>query len=423
MKGNRRNFIKKTAIGITGISIVPRHVLGKGFIPPSDNFNLGLIGTGGQARELVKRCSKIENCKIIAASDVHELKLKEFTKMIPEINQDKKINFTTYQNYKYLISRKDIDGVIISSPDHWHAIQSLESMQAGKDVYCEKPLTHTIEEGRIMVNIARKYKRTLQTGSMQRSNQGGKANWRKACEIIRNGYLGKTEKVWVDVGNPSAPCDLPYQPTPKYLDWDRWLGPAPMRSYHDILVEASWFPMWRWYKEFGGGILSDWGAHHFDIIQWALGMDNSGPINFIPPIEPTASRGLKMIYSNGVEVEHKYFMPYTIKFFGSKGSLTINRDFWETDPKYVKNIKLKSSDIKLYNSSDHVRDWLNSIKNGTNPICDVEIGHRTATICHIANLAYELRRPLNWDPLREKFVDDIEANYRRGKVYRKSNEL
>ena len=181
--------------------------------------------------------------------------------------------------------------------------------------------------------------------------------------------------------------------------------------------------MWRWYREFGGGILSDWGAHHFDIIQWALGTDNSGPIKYDPPIEPTASRGLKMFYSNGIEVEHKYFKPYSIKFFGSKGSLVINRGSWETDPLEIKDINLKSSDAKLYFSENHYKDWLDSIKEGSKPICDVEIGHRTATMCQIANLAYEFRRPLNWDPVKEEFIDDIEANFRRGKAYRKPYEL
>ena len=422
MKNNRRQFVKQTAAAIAGISIVPRHVLGKGYTAPSDRFNLGIIGAGAQSSGLIKRISKIPEARVIAGCDVHKRRLVRFSNLIQEQYKRYGIKGTAevHEDYQKLLENKDIDGIIVSTPDHWHAIPSIDAMKAGKHVYCEKPMSHTINEGRVMEKVAKKYNRILQTGSMQRS----RAEFRKACELVRNGYLGKIEKVWVEVGNPSAPCDLPYEATPDYLNWERWLGPAPLRSYHNIIVESGWFPNWRWYREYGGGILSDWGAHMFDIVQWALEMDHTGPVKFEAPIEPTASRGLKMVYENGIEVEHRNFgRSFGVRFMGSKGTLDISRGFFETSEKELVDIELKSTDVRLYVSKSHENDWITSAKEGSKPICDVEIGHRTASICHIANLAYEFRRPLNWDPVKEEFKNDFEANLRRGKHYRKPFEL
>ena len=422
MINNRREFVKKTASAALGITIIPRNVMGKGFTAPSDMFNIGVIGLGAQSGGLIERMSKISYARIIAGCDIHQKRLNRFRILIDNEYKKHEIKGTAliYEDFDKLIENPNIDGVIVSTPDHWHAIPSINAMKAGKHVYCEKPMSHTIQEGRAMVKTARKYNRILQTGSMQRS----RADFRKACELVRNGYIGKIERVWIEVGNPSAPCNLPFQETPDYLNWDRWLGPAPLRSYHDIIVEKGWFPNWRWYREFGGGILSDWGAHMFDIVQWALGMDHTGPIKYEAPMEPTASRGLMMYYDNGIEVEHRNFgRGFAVRFFGSKGTLDISRSFFETNPKELLNVKLKPTDTKLYVSESHENNWITSAKKGSKPICDVEVGHRTATICHIANLAYEFRRPLNWDPIKEEFIDDFEANLRRGKQYRKPYEL
>ena len=422
MKTDRREFIKKTTASMAGLAFVPRHVLGNGYTAPSDRFNVGVIGIGAQSKGLIKRISSIPEARVIAGCDVHQKRLASFGKLMSEQYKEYGIKgeAESHEDYHKILENKDIDGIVVSTPDHWHAIPSIDAMKAGKHVYCEKPMSHTIQEGRVMQKAAEKYNRVLQTGSMQRS----RADFRKACELVRNGYLGKIEKVWVEVGNPSAPCDLPYEPTPDYLNWDKWSGPAPMRSYHNVIVESSWFPNWRWYREYGGGILSDWGAHMFDIIQWALGMDHTGPVKYVAPIEPTASRKLKMYYENGVEVEHRNFgRGFAVRFFGSEGTMDISRSFFETTPKELVDIELKSTDQRLYVSESHENDWITAAKNGTKPICDVEIGHRSATMCHIANLAYEFRRPLNWDPVKEEFIDDIEANFRRGKSYRKPYEL
>ena len=422
MKNNRRKFVKDLASAAVGITIIPRNVMGKGFIAPSDRFNIGVIGLGAQSGGLIERMSKISDARIIAGCDVHQKRLNRFCKLMDTEYKKYKIKGAVkiYEDFDILIENSNIDGIVVSTPDHWHAIPSINAMKAGKHVYCEKPMSHTIQEGRAMEKIAREYNCILQTGSMQRSS----ADFRKACEFVRNGYIGKIEKVWIEVGNPSAACNLPFQETPDYLNWDRWLGPAPLRSYHDIIVEKGWFPNWRWYREYGGGILSDWGAHMFDIVQWALDKDHTGPIKYEAPMEPTASRGLVMHYDDGVEVEHRNFgRGFAVRFFGSKGTLDISRSFLETNPKDLLNVKFKPTDTKLYVSESHENDWITSAKEGSKPICDVEVGHRTATICHIANLAYEFRRPLNWDPVKEEFIDDFESNLRRGKQYRTPYEL
>ena len=422
MKNNRRKFVKDLTSAALGITIIPRNVMGKGFIAPSDRFNIGVIGLGAQSGGLIERMSKISDARIIAGCDVHQKRLNRFRKLIDTQYKKYKIKGVAkiYEDFDKLIENSNIDGIVVSTPDHWHAIPAINAMKAGKHVYCEKPMSHTIQEGRAMEKIAREYNCTLQTGSMQRS----RADFRNACQLVRNGYIGKIEKVWIEVGNPSATCNLPFQETPDYLNWDKWLGPAPLRSYHDIIVEKGWFPNWRWYREYGGGILSDWGAHMFDIVQWALDKDHTGPIKFEAPMEPTASRGLVMHYDDGVEVEHRNFgRGFAVRFFGSKGTLDISRSFLETNPKDLLNVKFKPTDTKLYVSESHENDWVTSAKEGSKPICDVEVGHRTATICHIANLAYEFRRPLNWDPIKEEFIDDFEANLRRGKQYRKPYEL
>mgnify|MGYP006091144281 CR=1 FL=1 len=418
MKNSRRSFIKKSAITFGAFTIVPRHVLGNGFIAPSDKFSLGVIGSGTQSRGLASGFIKMAETQLIAACDVNSKKMAEFNanffKSVTETDNNIS-QLKTYIDYHELLKRDDIDGVIVSTPDHWHAIASIDSMRAGKHVYCEKPLSHTIEEGRAMVNASRKYKKILQTGSMQRSSY----NFRQAVGLIRNGYLGKIEKVLVNVGNPYSKCNLPYQPTPKNIDWERWIGPAPMRAYHSTLVDADFFPRWRWYKEFGGGVLADWGAHMFDIVQWALDMDDSGPVKLLAPREPNAVKGLIMNYSNGIEVVHEDFhRGFGVRFIGSKGTLDVSRGYLDSNVKGLVKTSLKGSKTDVYFSDDHLKDWIDSVKNNTLPICDAEIGHRSASVCHLGNIAYELREELNWDPKEEVFIENNKANFMKSKFYR-----
>jgi len=284
-------------------------------------------------------------------------------------------------------------------------------------VYCEKPLAHSIEEGRAMVNAVKRNNIILQTGSMQRSRE----NFRKACELVRNGYVGEIKEVLVNVGKAAVPCTLPQLPVPSELNWDMWLGPAANRPFNPELsppAEEDIFPNWRNYKEFGGGYLSDWGAHMFDIVQWALDKDLSGPLKLFPP-DGKEFKSLTMIYDNGVAVKHEDFgRDYAVRFIGTKGSLDISRSFLDSNPVNIAEATIMADEVRLYNSNDHHQDWIDAIKNGKSPICDVETGHRTSTVCCLANIAYWLNRPLEWNPKKEKFKKDKEANELRGTTIR-----
>jgi predicted dehydrogenase len=264
-----------------------------------------------------------------------------------------------------------------------------------------------------MVKAVRKHKRILQVGSMQRSM----GEFRAACELIRNGVLGTVGKADVAIGGPGRPCDLPEEPAEPGLDWERWLGPAPSRPYNSILSPRGMpngFPLWRRYIEYGGGDVYDWGAHHFDIVQWAFGYDESGPIEIIPAEQPNAQSGVRLRYDNGLEVTH---IPGNgVTFYGDKGKIYVNRgkfQLWlggelkteEVDdcPKILKEL-LPANAVRLYRSTNHLSDWLTCMRNRKLPICDVETGNRTGTICGLVDLAYYHNQTIKWDPKTEQFA-------------------
>jgi len=409
----RRKFIAQTLKASLAFTIVPRFVLGgKGYTPPSDKLTVGFIGTGKQGRILLKYFgTKVQT---LAGADVDSRKLALFKtnaeKLYADANGQSSWNgITPYADFREMLQRKDIDGIIIATPDHWHAVMAIMAANAGKHVYCEKPLAHSIEEGRAMVNAVHNNKVILQTGSMQRSDK----NFRRACELVRNGYLGELQQVLVNVGKAATPCNLPTQTTPSNLDWDRWLGPATKRGFNEEIappVEQDIYPHWRNYKEFGGGLLSDWGAHMFDIAQWALDMDRSGPVKFFPP-DGNHFKTLTMVYENGVVMKHEDFgRNFAVRFIGEKGSLDISRSFIDSNPVNIATALPGPNDKSLYTSDDHYQDWINAVKNNTQPICDVETGHRTSSLCCLANIAYWLNRPLEWDPEKEEFNNDRKAN-------------
>lgn len=410
---SRRNFVKQSFKAAVAFTIVPRFVLGgRGYLPPSDRINLGFIGTGKQAKSLVNSFKNI--AQTVAGADVDSKKLMAFRQLTEKYHaetaqKEKYAGFTGYADFRQMLERKDIDAIVIATPDHWHAVQAVMAANAGKHVYCEKPMAHTVAEGRAMVNAMQKNKVILQTGSMQRSWD----KFRQACELVRNGYLGQVKEVLVNVGDPGIACQLPSVAVPSYLDWEGWVGPAEFKPFNPELsppVEKDIYPHWRNYKEYGGGILSDWGAHMFDIAQWALGMDRTGPVKFIPPPD-NATKGLAMIYGIGIVMKHVDFgRGFAVRFIGEKGTLDISRDFIESNPANIATATLGSNDTRLYYSDDHYKDWLDCIKTGKQPICDVETGHRSSSVCCLANIAYWLRRPLDWDPKREQFRNDEEAN-------------
>ena len=415
---SRRRFILNTALSFGAFSIIPRHVMGKGFTAPSDKVNIGVIGLGKQGNILSNFFLSNTEAQIVAGSDVWDSKRDYYKTNLESLYAEHRNvqgykGVSTYLDYHELLARTDIDAVIVATPDHWHAIQSIDAMKVGKDIFCEKPLTNTIAAGRAIVDTVTKTKSVFQTGSMQRS-------WQKfitAQEIVSSGKLGDIQKVLVNVGDPARAYDLEEQPLPSGVDWNRWCGPAPLLGYNDIIAPkiVKTYPGWRDFIEVGSGRIGDWGAHMFDIAQWCLGMDHTGPVTYIPPKNTGAVRGLKMFYENGIEMVHEDFdRGWGVRFIGSNGTLDVSRSYLETTPEslLLDNIATDKETI-MKSQGNHYQNWLDAIKSRKQPISDAEIGHRTATIANIANIAYELQSTLDWDPESEKFLNNKQANKMR----------
>ena len=417
----RRDFVKAAAVAGVPL-IVPRGALGDDKkAAASDRLNLGFIGMGTQNRGHLGHFLGQKEVQVVAVCDCDQKRRENAKATVEKRYADRTKSgqykgCTAYIDFRELIGRKDIDAVVIATPDHWHAIPCLEALKAKKDIYCEKPLTLTIREAKTLIDAVRKTERVFQTGSQQRSENG----FRLACELVRSGRIGKLKTVYVDVGGPSKPCDLP-EKLEEGLDWNLWLGPAPKRPYNSVLSPRgvhNHFPNWRNYREYSGGMMTDWGAHHFDIAQWGLGMDGSGPSEIVPPEDPKAQRGVKYIYANGVEVIHGQtpfeYQPgkkgHGVTFVGSDGKIFVDRGFLASDPVEIVKQPLGEKDVHLYKSPGHQRDWLNCIKTRKRPICDVEIGARSVTVCHLGNLAYWNHRKLKWDAKEWTFLGDAEAN-------------
>lgn len=260
-----------------------------------------------------------------------------------------------------------------------------------------------------MVEATRKHKRIFQTGSMQRSWP----EFRHAVELIRNGYIGEIQEVKVNVGSPPVAYNLPAEQMPEGLDWKAWLGPNAFANFNTELappISVDVYPNWRLYKEFGGGMVTDWGAHMFDIAQWALDMDRSGPVKVMPP-DGNEHPFLTFYYANGIKMTHeKWEWNNAVYFKGTQGEIKVGRGKLETNPVVVKDKVIGSNEKKVYHSENHYKDFLQAMRARTRPICDVEVGHRTASVCNLANIAYQVQRPLVWSPEREKFHNDKDAN-------------
>ena len=405
----RRRFLQQSA-AFALPAIVPRTALGgPGFTPPSERITIGFIGCGKMANEFhLPTLLGFADVQAVAVCDVDTNRRRAARKRVEDAySKDGKLykGCDEYNDFRQLIARTDIDAVVIATPEHWHAIPIIDACKANKDIYCEKPLTLTLAEGKRCIEAVRKYKRVFQTGSQQRSNVFGE--FRQACEFIRSGRLGRIKTVTVGVGGPSHPCDLPDEPMEPGLDWNLWLGCAPLRPYNSILSPRgvhNHFPAWRDYREYAGGAHSDMGAHHYDIAQWALGMDHSGPVKIIPPENPFASQGVKYIYANGVEMTHGG--PSGCVFVGTKGTLHIDRGVLTSDPASIVKETLGEREVHLHHSPGHHRNWLDCIKSRNRPIADVEIGARSVAITQLGNLAYRTRRTLDWDPKQWEFTGD-----------------
>lgn len=410
-RSTRRDFMKAASLaGIAAPTVIRRSALGDdGQAVASERITLGFIGVGKQNGGHLGRFLGMGDVQVLAVCDVDTTRREHAQQRVIDQNsqQGNGAGCDAYVDFRELLARDDIDAVVIATPDHWHAIPVIEACRAGKDIYCEKPLSLTIHEAKSMLDAVRKYERVFQTGSQQRSSH----EFWLACSLVRSGRIGDVHTVNVNVGGPSKWCDLPEEEMEPGLDWDRWLGPAPERPYNSVLSPRgvhNHFPNWRAYREYSGGMMTDWGAHHFDIAQWGLGMDQSGPVEIIPPDDPNAERGMRYVYANGVEVVHG--PGGGVNFVGTNGEITVNRGKLESSPAEIIQEPLSRHDVVLERSPGHHEDWINCIRSRKRPLCDVEIGARSVTVCHLGNLAYWNDRKLRWDPARWEFIDDEEAN-------------
>ena len=408
----RRRFLAASA-SVAAPWILPQSVLGgEKTPPPSERLTVGMIGLGMQADGYhVSELLACDDVRVVAVAEVDSNRRRHAQQRIDDhYGAAGSAGCAAYRDFRELLARDDIDAVLIATPDHWHAIPAIEACKAGKDVYCEKPLSLTIHEGLQMIRAVRKHGRVFQTGSQLRSG-GPFAHYPLACELIRNGRIGKVQRVYVSIGGPGKWCDLPAEPLEPGLDWDLWLGQAPVRAYHSDLsprgMPKTW-PKWRLYREYSGGGFTDIGAHEFDIVQWALGMDESGPVEVIPPEDPDAEVGVKFRYAHGTEVIHGG--PGGLVFEGTDGKIALTREKMKCEPENLAREPLGQHAVRLYRSPGHHRDWIDCIRARKRPICDVEIGVRSVTVCHLGNLAYWNRRRLKWNPHAWQFVGDAEAN-------------
>jgi predicted dehydrogenase len=411
---NRRYFLKSVAgTALLGAfpAIVPARVLGQN--APSNRITLGLIGMGLMMGGHQGTMTSRDDVQVLAVCDVDRRKREKAQAEVDgayaaKTNRDTYKGCAAYNEHEKIIERKDIDAVIVVTPDHWHAPISMAAMRSGKDVYVQKPMTLTIREGRLMSQVTDQYAAILQVGSQQRSNQA----FRKACEIVRNGWIGKIHTIYAQLGQFAPPASLPGEPIPDGFDYDRWLGPTPWYPYNRERVKGDYGGGWRRFWEYGSRKNGDWGAHHFDIIQWALGMDHSGPVEFYPK----GYDGLEYqthIYADGTKVlrDHPTRHGQMIQFIGSDGEVLVSRgERLETTPAEWKDRPLGPGDVHLYESRDHEANWIECLKTRRQPICPTEIGHRTATICHLSGIAERLKRPLKWDPEKEEIIGDPAAS-------------
>jgi predicted dehydrogenase len=404
----RRDFLRRTGgagLALALPTIITGNALGGPGVPPaSERILIGMIGVGNQGSGNLKAFMK----DVIAVCEVDKTRLAEAKDKVEKANGKP---CAAYGDYRRLLENKDVDAVVVTVPDHWHALITINACEAGKDVYCEKPLSLTIADGRAMVKAARKYNRIVQTGSQQRSAD----NFRLACELVRSGRLGKIHTVRAGISkvNFSGPA-VPDSDPPPELDYDFWLGPAPKRPYNKLHVHYTF----RFFWDYSGGQMTNWGAHHLDIAQWGLGMDESGPISAEATVPTQYNKDGWFEVPEFCEITYKYANGATqicgqgqrggTTFEGEKGTIYVNRGRLESKPAEIIKEPIKESDVHLYVSKNHHTNWIECIKTRKLPIADVEIGHRSAAVCHLGNIAVRTNKKVTWDPAKEEIVGDAE---------------
>jgi predicted dehydrogenase len=420
----RRGFLGKatTGLGVAALSpyVITTNALGAPGIPPaSERIVFGHIGVGGMGSGDMRAFMKNSDCVSVAVCDVDS---KRVDKAIGRVNKQYGNNDCQgYGDFRELLARQDIDAVTISTPDHWHVLCALEAARSGKDMYVQKPLTLTIREGQELVKTVRRYGRVFQTGTQQRSDK----NFRQACELVRGGHIGELQKVEVRIPYGyvmKGELNPPTQPIPEALDYDMWLGPAPYEPYTKKRVHFDF----RWIIDYSDGMITDWGAHFMDIVQWGMGMDGSGPVEVnakgsFPKdgLWDAADKfDITYKYANGIPVHLTNDTWAYVNFIGSEGSVKVWRGGISSNPESLAHKQFTPNDSRLYYSPNHYLNFAECVKSRRDPICCVEVGHGSVATCHLAQISMLLDRKLRWDPRKERFHNDKEANAMLGRVMR-----
>jgi len=385
----RRRFLRTCAAATIG---VPMFVNSKAF-GANDRIAMGFIGMGGQGRGDMNGFMGFDEVRAVAVCDVVDDHLNMAKNQVDRRYGNK--DCATYKDFREVIARDDLDAIFIATPDHWHAIISIAAMKHGKDVYCEKPETLTVREGREMTRVARAYGRVFSGGSQR---VWGDYNW--FHKMIYGGRIGQVQEAWVNVGGPSGPCDFPAKPTPPGVDWDMWLGPAPWRPYDESLTKGNF----RSFRDYSGGGMTDWGCHTFGGALFGCNLHRTGPVEVIPP-DGKDVKNLTYIFENGVKIYHGGGWGGILTFKGTEGEIGENGD------KNGKKVSPPNVHIPNYKGRGGIfGDFLHCVRTRQKPFRDIEIGHRTATVAHLGNIAYWLNRPLKWDPVKEEILGDPEAS-------------
>ena len=421
---NRRSFLAAAAGGLVASRITAAQTTARP-AGANERVTLGFIGVGGQGTALLKMALEAKVFDVAAVCDVDTTHAQRAAALVGG-------NVREYPDFRRVLDQKDIDAVVVAVPDHWHALVVTAACQAGKDVYCEKPLSYTIAEGRAMVAAARRHRRVVQTGTHHRCDE----DIRTACELIRSGRIGRVDKVemwiWANPFEPKTPGSDP----PPGLNWDMWLGPAPFVPYHPKRCHFNF----RWIRDYAGFYMTDWGAHMINVVTWALDCDLTGPVLVEGRESPFEKEGLwdaparqevRWVYQKPA-FEMTWTQPgppdrketYGIRFHGSEGVLFVKFGAHELsrDGKVVADVPRpgsRSGDVTLPRFPSNLMNWYEAIRDPKTPLLsDVEIGHRNASVCHLGNIAARLGRPLKWDPVRERFIGDAEADKLLERPYR-----
>jgi predicted dehydrogenase len=425
----RRSFLKGSAASAGAALAQPQSRRA-----PSDRVLVGLIGVGVRGRDHHLRFLSANPRAEVAAVCDPDRSRADFAAQIAARAYKKKP--LVFGDFRRLLERKELDAVVIATPDHWHSIIAIQAMEAGKDVYCEKPLTLFIAEGRRMVRVARQYGTVFQVGSQQRSDW----RFRQAVALVRANRIGRLQRITTHLGNPGTTSGAfinpgvwePAETPPEGLDFNMWLGPAP---YHDYSPNRCHFEF-RYNLDHSGGRITDWGAHHNDIAQWALGMDESGPVriegkggfNKAGPYDYANYLEVHYRYGNGVELVCENEGGNGVRFEGSDGWIFVTRMRLEASRAEILKEPPAGTDTGVYDdknkneeipgTDEHHNNWLDAIRSRARCAADIETGHRSATVCHLGNIAMRLGRPLEWDPAREEFASDAAANIMKDKPFR-----